>query len=119
VAAVCAGRETGRPKKNIGQAQLLKNFGLSGDCDAGPAGPQLQLMSLGDFNLQKAELPHLLFGQLGENLVVTLDLAHLSPGTRLRAGDALLELSSASPPLYQAKVILPGIVTEGDTINVE
>jgi MOSC domain-containing protein YiiM len=119
VLAICAGRQKGQPKRNVGQGQLLKNFGLSGDCDTGPNSNQLLLVSLNDWTRQKDQKPDLVYGALGENLVVSLDLTHLPSGTRLRSGDALMELTQADPPFYAAKVILAGIVTEGDPIIIE
>jgi MOSC domain-containing protein YiiM len=119
ILAVCAGREKGQPKRNVGQGQLLKNFGLSGDCDTGPASTQLVLLCQGDQVLETAPKESLGYGSLGENLVITLDLTGLPLGTRLRSQDALIELTSAQAPLFTAKVLLPGIVTVGDPIIIE
>jgi MOSC domain-containing protein YiiM len=119
ILAVCAGRQKGQPKRSIGQGQLLRNFGLSGDCDTGPDSEQIILVSQGDWTELKNQNPSLIYGELGENLVVSLNLAPLPIGTRLRSGDALMELTRAEPPLYAARVILNGIVTEGDPIVVE
>lgn len=119
ILAVCAGRQKGQPKRTIGQGQLLKNFGLSGDCDAGPDGDQLILLSQGDWDDLKTRTPSLVYGSMGENLVVSMNLSSLPLGTRLRSGDALMELTRAEPPLYAARVVLAGIVTEGDPIVVE
>jgi MOSC domain-containing protein YiiM len=118
ILAVCAGRKIGEPKKSVGQAQLVRNFGLSGDCEAEPGG-QLYLLSQKDFLALKRINPALIYGISGENLAVTMDLTPLPPGTRLRSGDALLELTTVKSPLYRARVILAGIVTEGDQILVE
>jgi hypothetical protein len=59
------------------------------------------------------------YGSRGENLVITLDLTGLPLGTRLRSQDALIELTGANSPLFTARVLLPGIVTEGDPIIIE
>jgi hypothetical protein len=121
ILAVCAGRIISEPKKRVGQAQLVKNFGLSGDCEAGPGGP-VYLLSQKDYLAHWENIPDLLdlkYGFLGENLVVTLDLSDLKIGTRLRAGDALMELTQANPPLYRTRVLLAGIITEGDPIIIE
>jgi hypothetical protein len=103
----------------VGQAQLAKNFGLSGDADTGPLSRQLALLDLARLPAGAAGQP---FGSLGENLVAEgLDLAALPPGTTLRIGDALLELAGPleGGPLVAAKVRLGGIVTEGDQLVVE
>ncbi|MDR3205349.1 MAG: hypothetical protein LBV23_11530 [Deltaproteobacteria bacterium] len=117
--AVLAGRAPGEPKRNVGQAQLVKNFGLSGDCDSGPKGRQLALLSQVDWQKSKEVHPDLSFGALGENLVVSLELAQLPKGARLRISDALIELTAYKAPLYEAKVVLAGIVTEGDPVVIE
>ncbi|MDR1051943.1 MAG: hypothetical protein LBP95_12930 [Deltaproteobacteria bacterium] len=123
VLAVCAGREKGRPKRRVGQAQLVRNFGLSGDCDAGPGGGRLTLLSREGRPAPSPGDPGAGCGSLGENLVVGgLDLASLPPGSRLRCGDALLSLLGEAPEgggLFLAGVVLAGIVTEGDVIRPE
>lgn len=119
ILAVCAGRVIGQPKRSVGQGQLLKNFGLSGDCDTGPGSTQLVLLSqTGPISPQGPKAAGG-YGSQGENLAITLDLSPFPPGTRLRSQDALIELTGRDPPLYTARVILPGIVTEGDPIVVE
>ncbi|MDR2442975.1 MAG: hypothetical protein LBE31_05585 [Deltaproteobacteria bacterium] len=120
IVAVCVGDVKGGPKRRVGQAQLVKNFGLSGDADSGALGRQVSLLSTG---LKMApvgeEQPP---GSKGENLAVSgLDLASIKPGTTLRCGDALLEFVGPieGTSLYQAKVRLAGIVTEGDQLVIE
>lgn len=119
VVAVCVGDRRGGPKRPVGQAQLAKNFGLSGDADTGPSSRQVALLDRRRLAPGAASGP---FGALGENLVVDgLDLGALAPGATVRIGDALLEMTGPVPdgPLFSAKVRLPGIVTEGDQIFVE
>jgi MOSC domain-containing protein YiiM len=121
IVAVCAGSQKGAPKRNVGQAQLAKNFGLSGDCDAGPGGHQLALIQRSAYAAD-GDGPQK-YGALGENLVVEgIDLASLAPGSNLRSGDALMLLAGPDPaggPLFHAKVLLAGIVTEGDLIHLD
>ncbi|MDR1607819.1 MAG: hypothetical protein LBT38_05345 [Deltaproteobacteria bacterium] len=105
------------PKRSVGQAQLVKNHGLNGDLDS--RNHFLTLLAETDFLAQKALKPDLKPGALGENLLVTLTLNHLPLGQRLRSGDALLELTESLNPLFRARVILDGIVTEGDQIILE
>jgi hypothetical protein len=123
VAAICAGSLKGAPKRRIGQAQLVSGFGLSGDCDAGLDGPQLSLLPEERFAQLSLKTPQLRYGQSLENFVIEgLDNSSLAPGTRLRLGDALIELTCPSPQgngLHWAKVILGGIVTEGDPVAKE
>ncbi|MDR1546841.1 MAG: hypothetical protein LBU12_09090 [Deltaproteobacteria bacterium] len=121
IIAVCVGDVKGGAKRRVGQAQLAKNFGLSGDADVGPHGRQLALLDQADFAARGE--PAAAYGAGGENLVIEgLDLRQLKPGTKLRSGDALMELVELLGPerlLYRAKALLAGIVTEGDQIYVE
>ena len=128
VVAVCAGRVRGGPKRSVGQGQLTKNFGLSGDADVGPDSRQVGLLDLRD--APEGGGPP--WGASGENLVVEgLSLRDLPIGATLRIGDALLEISGPAEPapfsaerlapasIIAAKVRLAGIVTEGDQVEVE
>jgi MOSC domain-containing protein YiiM len=106
----------------VGQAQIAKNFGLSGDADVGPHARQLALLDLDDFSALAVADPTAWYGSSGENMVVEgLGLKNLRPGTRIRSGDALMELVGPEPGgrLFRARAILAGIVTEEDQILVE
>jgi MOSC domain-containing protein YiiM len=123
VLAVCISDRKGGPKRRIGQAQLIRNFGLSGDADAGPGNYQVILMDRRyiPFDPEGIKMPP--YGATGENLVIEgLDLHAMKAGTTLRCGDALLELVGPivpPGPLFSAKVRLDGIITEDDQIEVE
>jgi MOSC domain-containing protein YiiM len=122
ITAVCVGDIKGGPKRRVGQAQLARNFGLSGDADAGPHGRQVTLMNQSDFLSMSANQEILRYGATGENLVIEgLNLRTVKPGSTLRCGDALLEFVGpiAGCPLFEAKARLAGIITEGDQILVE
>jgi hypothetical protein len=122
IVAVCVGGAKGAPKRPVGQAQLVKNFGLSGDADTGPDARQVTLLDRAGYPARGEANPPPRPGAFGENLLLDgLDLASLAPGTTLRAGDALLVLYGRIPggPLYGARVRLAGIVTEGEQIVVE
>jgi MOSC domain-containing protein YiiM len=117
ILAICAGDRSGRPKNEVGQGQLTKNLGLNGDADALKG--RLYLLAERDFLGLKAKTPDLAYGSAGENLIVTLNLGDEAIGQRLRSGDALIELTRRAGPLYEAKVILNGIITVGDQIYLE
>ncbi|MDR2456053.1 MAG: hypothetical protein LBE49_05600 [Deltaproteobacteria bacterium] len=119
IVAVCVGRLRGGPKRPVGQAQLAKNFGLSGDADTGPASRQVALLDVRDAPAGAVGPP---WGSMGENLVLEgLPLRDYPAGTKMRIGDALLELggSAEGGPMVCAKVLLAGIVTEGDQASIE
>ncbi|MDR2422007.1 MAG: hypothetical protein LBE01_01360 [Deltaproteobacteria bacterium] len=118
ILAICAGDQAGGPKKDVGQGQLTRNLGLNGDADA--LKRVLWLLAEEDYLSLKAQNPVLAYGATGENLVVSLSLASLAPGRRLRSGDALIELGAREGPrLFRSKVVLDGIITVGDQIYAE
>ncbi|MDR0354726.1 MAG: hypothetical protein LBJ64_03190 [Deltaproteobacteria bacterium] len=122
IVAICVGDLKGGPKRRVGQAQLARNFGLSGDADAGAHGRQVALLDEADYLSERALDPNRSFGAAGENLVVSgLDLRALNKGATLRSGDALIEFVGpiAGGRLFEAKARLAGIITEGDQILVE
>ncbi|MDR0547888.1 MAG: hypothetical protein LBI10_00520 [Deltaproteobacteria bacterium] len=117
ILAICAGDKAGHPKRDVGQGQVTANLGLNGDVEA--LNRRLFLLAEKDFLALKAANPALTYGASGENLVVSLDLADLAIGQRLRSGDALIELLGPNQGLILAKVILSGIITVGDQIYLE
>ena len=130
VLAVCKNTNPGVPKIQVDSIQLLEEFGVEGDYHAGtkirhrylakkdpeqPNHRQVLLIDtqiLGD--LQKADIK-LVPGQMAENIVCHgINVMALDIGTRLAAGEALLEitevrdpckqLNESHPDLYQAVI---------------
>jgi len=94
VAAVCFSERKGTRKRAAPHGVLRENHGLENDAHAGTWHRQVSLLSLEkieDFRKRGALVS---YGDFGENLVVSgIDFASLPVGTRLKVGDALLELS--------------------------
>ena len=94
IRAVCVSGQKGTPKKNVGSAFLLENHGLEGDAHAGTGLSQVSLLAhdkIQAFREKGAEVEN---GDFGENLVVEgLEFQDLSLGTRLKCGEALLEIT--------------------------
>jgi len=94
ILAVCLSGEKGTPKKNMGSAFLVENHGLEGDAHAGTGLRQVSLLphdKIQDFREKGAEVED---GDFGENLVVAgLDFQNFSVGTRLKCGEAILEIT--------------------------
>jgi len=130
VLAVCKNANPGVPKNQVDSIQLLEEFGVEGDYHAGakirhrvlvkvdpeqPNHRQVLLIDaqiLGD--LGKVGI-RLVPGQMAENIVCYgINVMALEIGTRLAAGEALLEitevrnpcrqLNDSHPDLYQAVI---------------
>lgn len=94
VMAVCSSDERGTPKKDIGRARLIANFGIEGDAHAGDWHRQVSLLSLEKIEEFRARGADVDFGAFGENLVVSgFDLARLPVGTIFLCNDIRLELT--------------------------
>jgi MOSC domain-containing protein YiiM len=94
IVAVCASREKGTVKQNIGSALLTEGFGIEGDAHGGFAHRQISLIASEDIELMKTKLPGLAPGSFAENLTTEgFDLASLKLGDRIEAGECLLEVS--------------------------
>lgn len=139
ILAVCVSEQKGTPKRNVGWARLLENHGLEGDAHAGEGPRQVSLLSheaVEDFRQKGAEVAD---GDFGENLVARdLDFKSLPLGTRLRCGEALLEMTLIGKECHSpchihkrmgdcimpregvfARVLRGGLVHVGDEVTVE
>ncbi|MFX1534500.1 MAG: MOSC domain-containing protein [Promethearchaeota archaeon] len=95
--AVCISKEKGVVKRNVGEAKLIKNYGIEGDAHASSKWHrQVSLLSTESMNKMKKQLPdkNITYGSFGENLNVEGIILHTLPvGTLLKAGETLLEVS--------------------------
>ncbi len=139
----------GVPKRQVFEA-FVSEAGVSGDAHAHPeshGGPDraVVLYSLEIIRALQSEGHPIGPGTTGENLTVSgLDWGSIVPGTRLRAGSAVLEISKYTTPCRLiagsfvdgsftrigqaqhpgwsrlcARVIEPGLVQPGDSVTVE
>lgn len=135
-----ASPERGFPRPEVKSAELVAGKGLKGDRKAGKRENRaVLLLGQATYDHLKSiglELPP---GALGENLVLDFDPHTLKPGTRLRIGDALLEVSLYCTPCKTlrdrygqefpqrlgkrrgmlAKVLLGGTVRPGDPVEIQ
>lgn len=138
ITAVCTSLNKGERKKNVGRARLLPGLGLEGDAHAGFQHRQVSLLALESIEKMRAIGLDVHPGDFAENLTTEgLDLASLPIGTRLKAGECLLEVSQIGKEChtrcaiyYQAGdcvmpkegifaiVLQGGLITAGDTIEV-
>jgi len=94
VKAVCTSETKGVQKSDVGRILLKKGWGLEGDAHGGDWHRQVSLLSYDKvlaFNNKGAGVNH---GDFGENLVVEgVDFSSLPVGTKLKCGQALLEVT--------------------------
>jgi molybdopterin adenylyltransferase len=91
---VCVSPRKRTAKNAVPQAVLRDGHGLEGDAHAGPWHRQVSLLGEADVETMRARGLELKPGAFGENLVVAgLDLNELGIGTRIRIGEAELEIT--------------------------
>jgi MOSC domain-containing protein YiiM len=94
VIAVCISERKGTQKKNVGQARLIKEFGIENDAHAGAWHRQVSLLSHEKVETFRARGAKVESGSFGENLVVDgIDFRSLPVGTRFHCNATLLELT--------------------------
>ena len=139
VMAICISEKKGTRKLNIGQCELVENFGLKGDAHAGDWHRQVSLLSFDRVEAFRALGAAVDDGAFGENLLVEgIDFKTLPVGTLLRCNDVRLEITQigkqchAHCAIYHqvgdcimpregvfAKVLKGGVITVGDEMYVE
>ena len=139
VRAVCLSQARGTEKVNAGRAELRADWGLVGDAHAGHWHRQVSLLSADKIAAFNAKGANVQPGAFGENLVVEgLDFRAMPVGSRLRCGQALLEITQIGKECHShcaiyhrmgecimphegvfAKVVEGGPVAVGDVMTVE
>jgi len=135
---VCVGERRGIRKRAVQSGLLQRDHGLQGDAHAGNWHRQVSLLAEADIDQMRARGLTLEPGAFGENLVVQgLALEALGAGTRLRLGDAELEITQIGKvchsrcAIYEqtgdcvmpragvfARVLAGGAVAPGTTIEI-
>ena len=133
---ICISDIRGIQKSSVNSAVLIENHGIEQDAHAGDWHRQVSLLSyekIQEFNARGAEV---IDGAFGENLIVSgIDLAALPIGTRMRCGDAELEVTQIGKECHShcqiyhkmgecimprqgifARVIQGGTIRKGDEI---
>lgn len=102
IAAICISKQRGTQKEPVPSARFLPDYGIEGDAHAGNWHRQVSLLSLEkieEFRQRGADVD---YGAFGENLVVEgIDFASLPVGSRLQAGDILLEITQIGKACHQ------------------
>jgi len=137
VLAVCISENKGERKKPVASVELRENHGIVGDGHAGDWHRQVSLLAQESIDKMRAMGLDVNAGDFAENITTTgIDLVSLPIGSRLQAGETLLEVTQIGKEChtrcaiyYQAgdcvmpkegifaKVITGGIIKPGDAID--
>lgn len=120
VVAVCSSEKKGTRKTDIGDCEVIENFGLKGDAHGGTWHRQVSLLSyekIEEFRKRGAQVE---FGDFGENLVVDgYDFRTLPIGSRFQCNDVILELTQIDhisgrghSPGKRGDIMFTGIIEE-------
>lgn len=138
VVAVSVAGEPGVKKSPCVRATLVAGHGVLGDAHAGPWHRQVSLLAVESAAKIRARGVEVGPGDFAENLTVAgIDIAALSVGTRIRAGEAVLEVSQVGKACHEgcaisrragdcvmpregifARVVQGGTVSPGDAVVV-
>ena len=94
VLAVCISEKKGVQKRDVGMGKFIPDWGIENDAHAGRWHRQVSLLSADKIEAFRAKGADVVYGDFGENLVVSdFDFRALPVGTLLRCGDVLLEMT--------------------------
>ena len=94
VVAVCISEKKGTMKFQVPEIQLKIKHGIVGDAHAGDWHRQVSLLGNESVEKMKKSFPDIPIGAFAENILTEgITLYELPIGTRLRVGEALLELT--------------------------
>ncbi len=92
--AVCTSEKKGTRKRNVGQAELRPHWGVIGDAHAADWHRQVSLLAWESIEKMRALGLKVGAGSFAENITTQgMDLPALPVGTRLRLGEALVEVT--------------------------
>ena len=139
IKAISISKDRGTKKYNVPTAELKAGFGIEGDAHAGDWHRQVSLLGEESIEKMRAKGAVLTEGDFAENITTEgIDLQSLSIGSKLRLGpEAEVEITQFGKKCHSgcaifqqvgdcimpregifAKVIRPGQVKTGDTIEV-
>jgi MOSC domain-containing protein YiiM len=104
---ICAAHRA--PMQKLDAVTVLNNLGLEGDRHAIPDGTR-QVLFMEEETLDRLGIP---IGAVKENVTTRgIDLTHLGPGTQLRIGQALFQLTRPCDPCSRMEEIRSGLQEE-------
>jgi len=94
ILAVCTSAKKGVRKRDIGRAELRAGWGIVGDAHAAPWHRQVSLLAWESIEKMRALGLNVAEGSFAENITTQgLSLVDLPVGTRLRLGEALVQVT--------------------------
>lgn len=94
VLAVNISEKRGEKKHDVHEALLKANYGIDIDAHAGDWHRQVSLLSLSSFNKMRVLGADVNYGDFAENITVEgIDVSTLPMGSKIKIGEALLELT--------------------------
>ncbi len=137
IIAVCRSANKGEKKKNIGQGFLKAEHGLVEDAHTGEWHRQVSLLALESIKKMQEMGLDVGPGDFAENLTTEgIDLVNLPIGTRLQAGESILEVTQIGKECHNrcaiyyqagdcimpkegifARVIASGAIRVGDAVE--
>jgi len=138
IRALSISNRKGIPKTNVPEAELQADHGMVGDAHAGSEHRQVSLLAGEEIDALREKGVSVAPGDFAENITTQgLDLRRLKVGTRLRIGDAELEVTQMGKRCHGrcaiferlgdcimpregafARVVQPGRIQAGDIIEV-
>ena len=138
VVAVCISEQKGTSKHEVPSVTLKIDHGIVGDAHAGNWHRQVSLLANESVDKMRKVFPDIAIGAFAENILTEgIELFLLPVGTRLRVGEALLEITQIGKECHAAcairkqvgdcvmpregiftKVLVEGTVKKGDPISV-
>lgn len=138
IVAVCISEKKGEPKRNVGTARLVKDWGLENDAHTGKWHRQVSLLAMESIAKISVQGVVTKPGDLAENITTCgLNLPALPVGTHLQLGTALVEVTQIGKLCHHrcavyyrlgdcimpregifARVLVSGQVSVGDTIAI-
>ncbi|NLT38955.1 MAG: MOSC domain-containing protein [Clostridiales bacterium] len=139
VLAVCTSEKKGVQKLAVPEISVEKGHGVKGDAHAGDWHRQVSLLAEESVDKVRALLPDIAAGAFAENILTRgITLYELPVGTRLRVGEALLEVTQIGKECHAdcairrqtgdcvmpregifATVLESGTIRSGDNIEIE
>lgn len=94
IIGLCISEQRGTSKHEVPEINVVKDWGLEGDAHGGKWHRQISLLSFDKIEAFRARGAEVALGAFGENIIVEgIDFRNLPVGTRLQAGDVLLEMT--------------------------
>lgn len=139
VREIICSEKKGAPKRTLGLANFVRNFGLEGDLHAGKPGRQVSFMGIETFRvIQKSEVIGYCTNKFVGNIMTeNIELWKLTVGTELKIGETTMMITKVGKACFRgcplreqegactllnqvvfADVIHGGKVAVGDSIEI-